>query len=63
MIQTNHRRRKQETFTLDDDPLWYKDALIYEVHVRAFYDSDLRWLRHYGFQSLEVPSMVAGLQR
>src|SRR5207245_2152907 len=26
--------------TLDDDPLWYKDALIYEVHVRAFYDSD-----------------------
>ena len=34
------RRRKKETFTLDDDPLWYKDALIYEVHVRAFYDSD-----------------------
>ncbi|HVT59695.1 MAG TPA: maltose alpha-D-glucosyltransferase [Thermoanaerobaculia bacterium] len=23
-----------------DDPLWYKDALIYEVHVRAFADSD-----------------------
>jgi maltose alpha-D-glucosyltransferase / alpha-amylase len=22
------------------DPLWYKDALIYEVHVRAFYDSN-----------------------
>jgi maltose alpha-D-glucosyltransferase/alpha-amylase len=22
------------------DPLWYKDAIIYEVHVRAFYDSD-----------------------
>ena len=21
------------------DPLWYKDAIIYEVHVRAFYDS------------------------
>jgi phenylalanyl-tRNA synthetase alpha chain len=31
--------------------------------LRAFYDSDLRWLRHYGFQALEVPSMVAGLQR
>jgi phenylalanyl-tRNA synthetase alpha chain len=31
--------------------------------LRAFYDSDLRWLRHYGFQSLEVPSMVSGLQR
>src|SRR4051794_18310485 len=23
-----------------DDPLWYKDALIYELHVRAFHDSD-----------------------
>jgi maltose alpha-D-glucosyltransferase / alpha-amylase len=23
-----------------DDPLWYKDAIIYEVHVRAFADSD-----------------------
>ena len=23
-----------------DDPYWYKDAVIYEVHVRAFYDSD-----------------------
>src|SRR5207245_4649478 len=38
--QTGARRRKQEAFTLDDDPLWYKDALIYEVHVHAFYDSD-----------------------
>ncbi|HKB18454.1 MAG TPA: maltose alpha-D-glucosyltransferase, partial [Candidatus Dormibacteraeota bacterium] len=25
---------------LDDDPLWYKDALVYELHVRAFSDSD-----------------------
>jgi maltose alpha-D-glucosyltransferase/alpha-amylase len=24
---------------LEDDPLWYKDAIIYEVHVRAFYDA------------------------
>ncbi len=22
------------------DPLWYKDAIIYETHVRAFFDSD-----------------------
>ena len=22
------------------DPLWYKDAIIYQVHVRAFYDSN-----------------------
>ncbi len=26
--------------TLADDPLWYKDAVIYEVHVRAFRDSN-----------------------
>ena len=23
-----------------DDPLWYKDAVIYQAHVRAFYDSN-----------------------
>jgi maltose alpha-D-glucosyltransferase / alpha-amylase len=38
--KTVARRRKPETFRLDDDPLWYKDALIYELHVRAFHDSD-----------------------
>jgi maltose alpha-D-glucosyltransferase / alpha-amylase len=27
-------------FVLEDDPTWYKDAIIYEVHVRAFYDSN-----------------------
>ncbi|MET4805598.1 phenylalanine--tRNA ligase subunit alpha [Limibacillus sp. MBR-115] len=29
--------------------------------LRTFYDSDLRWLRHYGFLPLETPSMVRGL--
>ena len=24
---------------LGDDPTWYKDAIIYELHVKAFYDS------------------------
>jgi len=27
-------------FWRSDDPLWYKDAIIYELHVRAFHDSD-----------------------
>ncbi|MDQ3449067.1 MAG: alpha-amylase family glycosyl hydrolase, partial [Chloroflexota bacterium] len=22
------------------DPLWFKDAIIYELHVRAFFDGD-----------------------
>ncbi len=26
--------------TSEHDPLWYKDAIIYEAHVRAFYDSN-----------------------
>ncbi|MEW6048125.1 MAG: maltose alpha-D-glucosyltransferase, partial [Bacillota bacterium] len=32
--------RYVEPVTFADDPLWYKDAVIYEVHVRAFYDSN-----------------------
>jgi phenylalanyl-tRNA synthetase alpha chain len=31
--------------------------------LRTFYESDLRWLRHYGFLPLDVPSMVGGLSR
>src|SRR5436190_20157084 len=34
------RRRKGGGLDVTDDPLWYKDAIIYEVHVGAFYDSD-----------------------
>ena len=29
--------------------------------LRAFFDSDLRWLRHYGFSSLAVPTLHGGL--
>jgi hypothetical protein len=29
-----------EDFALDDDPLWYKSAVIYELHVRAFSDGN-----------------------
>ena len=25
---------------LNQDPLWYKDAVFYELHVRAFYDGN-----------------------
>ena len=33
-------RGEQGAYALDGDPLWYKDAIVYELHVRAFYDSD-----------------------
>ncbi|SFI50670.1 phenylalanine--tRNA ligase subunit alpha [Albimonas pacifica] len=29
--------------------------------LRAFFDSDLRWLRHYGFAALDIPTMRGGL--
>src|SRR6516225_2552041 len=28
--------------------------------LRTFYDADLRWLRHYGFLPLDIPSLVRG---
>ena len=33
-------KRAQPILTLDKDPLWYQTAIIYEVHVRAFQDSN-----------------------
>ncbi|MFZ7127604.1 MAG: maltose alpha-D-glucosyltransferase [Desulfobacterales bacterium] len=32
--------RPGESSALKDDPLWYKDAIIYQMHVKAFMDSD-----------------------
>jgi phenylalanyl-tRNA synthetase alpha chain len=29
--------------------------------LRAFFDADMRWLRHYGFAPLEVPTLLRGL--
>ena len=26
--------------TLSDDPLWYKDAVIYQLHVKSFFDAN-----------------------
>ena len=31
--------------------------------LRAFFESDLRWLKHYGFAALDQPSLAAGLSR
>src|SRR5512145_1398969 len=42
--RTGIRRQEAEgrpaIYTPDDDPLWYKDAVIYQLHVRSFHDSD-----------------------
>lgn len=31
--------------------------------LRAFFEADLRWLRHYGFVPLDIPSLHGGLSR
>jgi phenylalanyl-tRNA synthetase alpha chain len=31
--------------------------------LRAFFESDLRWLRHYGFAALDVPTLHGGVSR
>jgi maltose alpha-D-glucosyltransferase / alpha-amylase len=32
--------RKDISIPLSDDPFWYKDAIIYQLHVKAFFDSN-----------------------
>ena len=29
--------------------------------LRSFFDSDVRWLNHYGFGPLDIPTLVSGL--
>jgi phenylalanyl-tRNA synthetase alpha chain len=29
--------------------------------LRAFFEADLRWLRHYGFRALQIPTLAGGL--
>jgi phenylalanyl-tRNA synthetase alpha chain len=31
--------------------------------IRPFFESDLRWLRHYGFAALDIPTLDGGLSR
>jgi len=31
--------------------------------LRAFFDADLRWLKHYGFRALDLPTIAGGLSR
>ena len=26
--------------SLGEDPLWYKDAVIYQLHIKSFFDAD-----------------------
>ncbi len=39
-VRPGRKTRRRQLVLREKEPLWYKDAIIYEVHVRAFYDSD-----------------------
>ena len=30
----------QDTIRSPDDPLWYKDAIVYQLHIKSFFDAD-----------------------
>src|SRR5882757_5468108 len=38
--KSKKNRKNTRSSDLGTDPLWYKDAVIYEAHVRAFHDSN-----------------------
>ena len=47
MAEQNYKKKSKrnkptidEVLPFDTDPLWYKDAIIYQVHVKSFFDSN-----------------------
>ena len=42
------------------DDIDVADSRNPDPDLRTFYESDLRWLRHYGFLPLDIPSPVRG---
>ena len=32
--------KRNKTSTLTNDPLWYKDAIIYQIHIKSFFDAN-----------------------
>ena len=39
-MNVGHPRPRAIVRTVDADPLWYKDAIIYQIHVKSFLDSN-----------------------
>jgi maltose alpha-D-glucosyltransferase/alpha-amylase len=39
-MAVNRRAKSSESLLLEDNPQWYKDAVVYEVHVRAYGDGN-----------------------
>jgi len=39
----------------------YRYVKIWYADLRAFFDADIRWIDHYGFRPLDVPTLFGGL--
>src|SRR5690606_3582319 len=39
-IQEPDMPKARKTQAFSQDPLWYKDAIIYQVHVKSFFDAN-----------------------
>ena len=39
-MTTSRGQADNQTRTLQNDPLWYKDAIIYQLHIKSFYDAN-----------------------
>ncbi|HEY8085958.1 MAG TPA: maltose alpha-D-glucosyltransferase [Methylophilaceae bacterium] len=39
-VHHNKKAQSPKALPFTDDPLWYKDAAIYQVHVKSFFDSN-----------------------
>jgi maltose alpha-D-glucosyltransferase / alpha-amylase len=40
MLKKNDTSTKAASSSLGNDPLWYKDAIIYQLHVKSFFDAN-----------------------
>ncbi|MCB5191461.1 maltose alpha-D-glucosyltransferase [Methylobacillus arboreus] len=38
--QLQKKTRAEKNLRFNDDPLWYKDAVIYQVHIKSFFDAN-----------------------
>ena len=46
-----------------DSTKYFIEALMarHERVLRAFFEADVRWLSHYGFRTLDLPTLAGGL--
>jgi maltose alpha-D-glucosyltransferase/alpha-amylase len=40
VARNQRKRRRAVPFEFSADPLWYKDAVIYQLHIKSFFDSN-----------------------